>query len=395
MAGMGISFHSLTNMTPNDCIYVCLPIYHSAGGGIGIMSALISGASVVIARKFSTKKFWAEVSRHECSHIMYIGELARYLVKYAEEHPEVKNYPQPKLRWAIGNGLRPEVWDAFQDGFKIPNVFEFYGATEGNGALMNSTSISNIRSRGAVGKQGALQNLIFRFKIVKFDVDAEVPVRDNEGRCIECAVGETGELLMPQMSGLQLTQFAGYTDPEATKKKVFTDVFVKGDTYFRTGDLLKRDSEGYYYFVDRIGDSFRWKGENVSTTEVAEIVSTYQGIVDANIFGVTVPGVNDGRACMAALTLETGCSVTESWLNGLHEHSTASLPKYARPLFLRILPESKSTVTFKQEKVTLRTQGCDPSKCTDELYWLSPEDNAYVKFDAAQYQALLQARCKL
>lgn len=395
MAGFGAAFSALTDMKPTDSVYVCLPIYHSAGGGIGIMSSFFSGASVVISRKFSNRKFWAEVSRHQCTHIMYIGELARYLVKYAEEHPEVKNYPQPRLRWAIGNGLRPEVWDAFQDGFQIPNIFEFYGSTEGTGALMNQVQINNIRSRGAVGKQGALAELIYKFKIVKFDLEAEVPVRDNEGRCIECGVGETGELLMPQIWYSQLSQFVGYTDPEATKKKILTDVFVKGDSYFRTGDLLRKDSDGYYYFVDRIGDTFRWKGENVSTTEVAEIVSTYKGIIDANIFGVQVPGEADGRACMAALTLEADFSITDAWLLGLSEHCKASLPKYALPLFLRILPESKSTVTFKQEKVALRAQGCDPTKCTDELYWLSPEANTYMKFDATQHQALAQGQSKL
>jgi len=380
-------------LAPGDRLYTCLPIFHSAGGGIGVAGCILTGATLVLAKKFSASRFWPDIVAHQCTGFQYIGELGRYLVNYAKEHPEVLKMPH-KLKVAIGNGLRPEVWDDFQDGFRIPLVLEFYGATEGNGALANFSHRSDRASRGAVGRAGALMKKILGAKLVKFDVESEEAIRGKDGLCSECVPGEAGELLFPIIADDPSKNFKGYTDEKATAKKILKDVFSKGDSWFRTGDLLSSDANGFYYFVDRIGDTFRWKGENCSTMEISEIVSTLEGVSEANVYGVKVPGSMDGRACMVAINGSPNLQSRES-LDILQKLCEKELPKYAQPLFLRFLPDMEITGTFKHQKVQLREQGCDPAVVTDPIFWLSPASKRYDSFGSAEYQQLENGQSKL
>eukprot|EP00931_Biecheleriopsis_adriatica_P124455 TRINITY_DN9959_c0_g1_i1.p1 TRINITY_DN9959_c0_g1~~TRINITY_DN9959_c0_g1_i1.p1 ORF type:complete len:637 (-),score=129.87 TRINITY_DN9959_c0_g1_i1:52-1962(-) len=383
MAGLG----------PGDRLYTCLPIFHSAGGGIGVAGCILTGTTMVLARKFSNSRFWYDIMAHECTGFQYIGELGRYLVNYAKDHPEIYKL-QHKLKAAIGNGLRPEVWNDFQDGFRIPLVAEFYGATEGNGSLVNFCERSDLKARGAVGRLGSLAKKFMSPTIMKFDVESEEIIRGPDGFCIECAPGEAGELCFPNKAGDPIKTFQGYTDEKSTSKKLLKDAFREGDSWFRTGDLVSRDSQGFYFFVDRIGDTFRWKGENCSTMEISEIVSTFPGVSEANVYGVKVPGSMDGRACMVAVNARPEITTREN-LDSLLKLCQKELPAYAVPLFLRILPDMEITATMKHQKVQLRDQGCDPSKVSDELFWLSPASKRYEKFSSQEYQMLENGRSKL
>jgi len=384
---------NILDLGPGDRLYTCLPLYHSAGGGLGTMSCFVSGATLVLARKFSASRFWTEISEQGCTAFQYIGELGRYLVNYAREHPEVAKIPH-KLKGAVGNGLRPEVWDEFQDKFNIPAVAEFYGATEGNGALLNYCRKSDVASRGAIGKSGLFFDKVLNFKIVKFDVDTETPVRQPNGFCIEAAPNEAGELICPIDNNHPTKRFVGYTDPKATEKKVLRDVFRKGDAWFRSGDLLSKDSSGLWFFVDRIGDTFRWKGENVSTMEVSQILSSFPGVEEANVYGVQVPGELDGRACMAALNGGEELQTREK-LDELQALCEKELPSYARPIFLRFLPSMEITSTFKHQKVQLREEGIDLAKVQDPLFILHPATKRYERLDHAMARELTERRAKL
>eukprot|EP00405_Crypthecodinium_cohnii_P018707 CAMPEP_0206475058 /NCGR_PEP_ID=MMETSP0324_2-20121206/33853_1 /ASSEMBLY_ACC=CAM_ASM_000836 /TAXON_ID=2866 /ORGANISM="Crypthecodinium cohnii, Strain Seligo" /LENGTH=632 /DNA_ID=CAMNT_0053950343 /DNA_START=41 /DNA_END=1939 /DNA_ORIENTATION=+ len=376
-----------------DRLYTCLPIFHSAGGGIGVMGCILTGATLVLSKKFSNTRFWSDIMEYQCTAFQYIGELGRYLVNYARENPDVKKLKH-KVKVAVGNGMRPEVWDEFQDGFKIELVVEFYGATEGNGALMNFCEREDLASRGAVGRMGALIGKVTNAKIVRFDVEKEEIVRGKDGFCIECPYGEAGELIFPNVQDDPTKAFKGYTDAKATEKKLLTNAFSKGDSWFRTGDLLTKDSKGYYFFVDRIGDTFRWKGENCSTMEVSEIVSAFPGVVEANVYGVKVPGSMDGRACMVAIQGPPSLQ-DKSNLEALQKLCQKELPPYAQPLFLRFLPAMEITGTFKHQKVNLREQGCDPSAVPDPLFWLSPHSRVYEPFGEAEYKILENGSAKL
>mmetsp|Transcript_61119 Transcript_61119/g.199828 ORF Transcript_61119/g.199828 Transcript_61119/m.199828 type:complete len:635 (+) Transcript_61119:115-2019(+) len=391
-AGMG-SMILASGLGPSDRLYTCLPIFHSAGGGIGVIGCILTGATLVLSRKFSNSRFWYEIMAYDCTAFQYIGELGRYLVNYAKEHPEVTKLPH-KVKVAIGNGMRPEVWDDFQDGFRIPLVAEFYGATEGNGALINFCERGDKASRGAVGRAGTLLTKVLKARVLKFDYETEEVIRGPDGFCIECAHGDAGELVFPNVKDDPSKEFKGYTDPKATAKKLLSDAFEKGDSWFRSGDLLSKDSAGYFYFIDRIGDTFRWKGENCSTMEISEIVSAFPGVTEANVYGVKVPGSADGRACMVAIS--GGAQLQEqAQLDALLKLCEKELPKYAQPLFLRFLPDMDITGTFKHQKVALRESGCDPKAVADKLFWFSPASRRYEPFGASEYQQLEKGTSKL
>ena len=347
----------------DDRVYVPLPLYHSAGGMMATAGTLMSGATLLIARGFSASRFWSDCVRLRASAFQYIGELCRYLLN-SPEHPDERRH---SLRVCLGNGLRPEVWGPFQERFRIPRIVEFYGATEGNVVLVNL--------EGRVGSVGRLPGLLRRLvgvELVRFDVEREEVVRGADGRCLRCGPGEVGEAIGRITA---ISRFEGYTSSEATEKKILRDVFRPGDAYFRTGDLLRRDAEGFFYFVDRIGDTFRWKGENVSTSEVAEVVSTTPGVLEVNVYGVSVPGA-DGRAGMAALVVEPGFDLRE-----LAARVDAELATYARPLFVRILPAMEVTGTFKHRKLPLVEQGFDPAVVRDPLYVRGPAGGGYAPLD--------------
>lgn len=381
----------MLNCGADDIIYGSgLPLYHSAAN-LGLVHAVQRGATYIIRKKFTATQQWEDCAKYGATAMQYIGELCRYLLAV----PPGKFDQAHKLRIAFGNGLRPEIWDEFQKRFNIPEIGEFYGATEGNGALLNYCR--NYEGQGAVGRAGALANLVLPMSIVKFDVENEVPVRDPAtGFCIRCDFNEPGELIVPikklKTADGELEDFQGYTNKEATDKKLLMDVFKKGDKYFRTGDLLRKDSKGYFYFVDRIGDTFRWKGENVSTMEVSEIVSAFPGIVDANIYGVEVPG-KDGRACMAAITLKVG---EELDAVNFSTYCRGNLPLYSVPLFIRFLEEDINlTGTLKHQKVEYRSQGCDPSKIKDKMWWFDISKGQYAPYGHEQFASITQGQSKL
>ena len=373
----GMASWKSQRLGPADRIYCCLPLYHSAGGMMAIGAALMSGGSIVIARKFSASQFWSDCVRHEVTSVQYIGELCRYLVN-SPPHPDERNH---RIRSAMGNGLRPDVWQAFQERFAIPRIVEFYGATEGNLALLNTAG-----RFGAVGQLPELVRKYLGIELVRFDIEAEDLVRGRDGLCERCNPNEAGELLI-KISGS--TRFEGYTNPGASEKKILRDAFAKGDAYFRTGDLLRVDEDGFYYFVDRIGDTFRWKGENVATSEVSEVITVDPGVDEANVYGVAIPS-QDGRAGMAALVVNSSFD-----LGRLSDAIHRDLAAYARPVFLRILPEMEITGTFKHRKVDLVREGFDPRQIPDAIYFRDPAAGRYVPLDAGLCDAILNGQARL
>ncbi|MCC5995915.1 MAG: long-chain-acyl-CoA synthetase [Oceanicaulis sp.] len=355
----------------SDRMMMVLPMYHATGGLCGVGAALSFGGAVIVRRKFSASRFWSDTVETRATMFMYVGELCRFLVA-ADPAPEEKKH---KIRVAIGNGLRPDVWPRFVERSGIPRILEFYGATEGNVGLLNLDS-----KPGAIGRVPPLLKKRFNIQLVRFDVEKEEPVRGADGRCIPCKPGEVGEAIGEIRPDDARYRFDGYEDEEATKKKVLTGVFAEGDRYFRTGDLMKADSQGYYYFIDRIGDTFRWRAENVSTNEVAEVLGMHPHVVQANVYGVEVEGY-PGRAGMAALIVSDGFD-----LQALRAHVHRELAAYARPLFIRLhkeTPEMHTTGTFKLKKTDLVKEGWDPEKITDPVYFDDAEAGAYVELTPA------------
>jgi fatty-acyl-CoA synthase len=355
------SFAIAMRSTEKDRMYVVLPLYHSAGGVCAIGSTLTVGGSVILKRKFSTTQFWEDCVKYQATQFQYIGELCRYLLN-APSHPLERKH---SLRVVMGNGLRPEIWPAFQNRFSIPWVIEFYGATEGNVALVNTDG-----KVGAIGRVPDYMRNVIKTRLVRFDIEHETPIRNAQGFCTECAHDEVGEAIgkIDDERG----RFEGYSKGADTEKKILRDVFEKGDAWFRTGDLLRRDAEGYFYFVDRIGDTFRWKGENVATSEVAEAISVFPGVKEANVFGVKVPGT-DGRAGMVSMV-----AAPDLDLVAFKSHLDRNLPVYARPIFVRLQKEMEVTGTFKHRKVELVKEGYDPAAVPDPLYFLDPVTAQYV-----------------
>ncbi|MFZ0609863.1 MAG: long-chain-acyl-CoA synthetase [Xanthobacteraceae bacterium] len=365
-------FGALMNATPDDRMYDCLPLYHSVGGVVAVGALLTRGGSVVIREKFSAREFWDDVTRWNCTLFQYIGELCRYLVN-APPHPREGDH---RLRLACGNGLRAEVWRKFQSRFDVPRILEFYAATEGN------VSLYNVEGKvGAVGRLPPFLAHRFPLALVRFDTAAAEIERDAAGRCIRCAVDETGEAIGRIADAAHDTAaagaFEGYTSAAETERKILRDVFEPGDTWFRTGDLMRMDASGFFYFVDRIGGTFRWKGENVSAAEVAAVVAEFPGIGAATIYGVAVPGM-EGKAGMAAVAADATVD-----LAALRAHLARRLPDYARPLFLRLVNRIDETATFKHKDVVLAREGFDRTVVRDPIYVDDPQQNSFVPLDAA------------
>lgn len=373
-------FAGATGAEKTDRIYQVLPLYHATGGLCAMGAGLLTGGSIVLKKKFSTTQFWSDVAAEGCTMFVYIGELCRYLVN-AEPHPEERNH---KLRLAFGNGLRGDVWADMVERFAIPQVLEFYGATEGN--------VSTFNFDGTVGAIGRIPKWLKKrvnARIVQFDIEAEQPIRGANGLCIECGPGQVGECIGKIDTSDARTSFTGYADKAATEKKILHDVFEKGDAWFRTGDLMRQDADGYVYFVDRIGDTFRWKGENVSTAEVAEQLAQADGVLEANVYGVPVPG-QDGKAGMAALTVDETFDIAT-----LYQRVEENMPAYAQPMFIRLQRQIETTGTFKYRKVDLVEDGFDPGKTKDPIFFKNPQKKAYVKLTKATYGKLLEGGIKL
>ncbi len=360
-------FAGLMNTGPDDRMYDCLPMYHSVGGVVATGALLARGGSVAIREKFSATAFWNDIANWDCTLFQYIGELCRYLL---DTEPPAKH----RLRLAGGNGLRADVWEKFQQKFRIPRILEFYAATEAN------FSLYNVEGRaGAIGRVPPFLKHRFPLALVRFDHARGEPERDANGRCMRCKAGETGEALgrIGSAAGEGAAAFEGYTSGAETARKILRDVFAPGDAWFRTGDLMRQDDSGFFYFVDRIGDTFRWKGENVSASEVAAVLTAYPGITEAVVYGVPVPGT-EGAAGMAAITVDRAPD-----LKGLRTHLAARLPAYARPLFLRIQDSVAITSTFKHNRSGLVREGFDLAMTSDPIYFDDPgeESEGYVRLD--------------
>jgi fatty-acyl-CoA synthase len=374
-------FAGMMNTGPHDRMYNCLPMYHSIGGAVATGAVLVNGGSVAIREKFSASSFWDDIARFDCTLFQYIGELCRYLL----HAPSNRNETRHRLRLACGNGLRGDIWDDFKRRFRIPQILEFYAATEAN------VSLFNVEGRpGAIGRTPPFIAHRSPLALVKFDVERAAPLRNQNGFCVRCAPNEAGEAI-GRISDDASARFDGYTDRDATEKKILRDVFERGDAWFRTGDLMRRDEGGFYYFVDRIGDTFRWKGENVATSEVAAAVAAFPGIADANVYGVEIPGA-DGRAGLA----EIACTGTID-LAAFRDHLARVLPKYAHPVLLRMRTEIDVTPTFKHMKRSSGGghSGYDPATCPDALYVLDLDRRAYVALDQALYERLRSGKMRL
>ncbi len=372
-------FAGMMGLKSEDRIYNCLPMYHSVGGVQVPGAALASGASLVIREKFSASKFWDDIVDWNCTMFQYIGELCRYLLN----NPSSVNESKHRIRLACGNGLAPDIWERFQDRFKLPRILEFYASTEGAVSLFNVEG-----KRGAIGRIPSYLPYRRAVALVRCDIETGDAVRNEQGFCIPCAPNESGEAIGKLVSDPG-TRFEGYADEAASQKKILRDVFEPGDAWVRTGDLLRKDEKGFFYFVDRIGDTFRWKGENVATTEVSEAISSFPGVEYATVYGVTIPSA-DGRVGMATLV-----TTEELDLGALRKHLMSRLPGYARPLFLRIRSSIEVTGTFKYSKNDLVDQGYDPAPSTDYLYFDSPESQAYVPLDKKLYDLIQVGHIRL
>jgi fatty-acyl-CoA synthase len=377
-----LGFAGVMGTRASDRMYDCLPLYHTTGGVVATGALLVKGGSVVIRENFSASAFWDDVGRHGCTLFQYVGELCRYLL-HAPRRPEETAH---RLRLVCGNGLRPDIWRAFEERFRIPRIIEFYAATEGNVTLFNFDG-----RPGAIGRMPRLFDRLFPVRIVKFDVAREAPARDARGFCIPCRPDEVGEAIGQIVNDpmMPTNRFEGYADRAESERKILRDVFAPGDAWFRTGDLMRRDKRGYFFFVDRVGDTFRWKGENVSTAEVAETICRFGGMRDAAVYGVAVPG-HEGRAGMAAIMADDAVD-----LAALRAHLHALLPAYARPPFLRVRREIEMTMTFKQKKSDLVAQGFDPAATTDAIFLDDARKGAYVRIDPPLYRDLVNGKIRL
>ena len=374
-------FAGMMGTGPGDRMYDCLPLYHSVGGVVATGATLLGGGTVVLRERFSAHDFWRDVVAERCTLFQYIGELCRYLVNTAP-HPDETAHG---LRLCCGNGLRAEVWETFQRRFCIPQILEYYASTEGNFSLYNCEG-----KIGAIGRIPPFLKHRMPVEIVRFDPEAASPSRDANGHCTVCDPNEVGEAIgkLQSAGSAQLGRYEGYADSEATESKILRNVVEDGDAWYRTGDLMRRDEHGYFYFVDRIGDTFRWKGENVSAAEVTGVVTTCPGVTDAIVVGVQLPGA-EGRAGMAVIVAEPHFD-----LQVFRNHLATHLPRYARPLLLRFVPAIQLTGTFRLSKQTLLAEGFDPSRMSS-VYIEDQTLGAFVALDVPTYQRIQNGALKL
>jgi len=367
-------FAGLLDVQPSDRMYNCLPMYHSVGGIVAIGSLLTRGGSVVLRRRFSAHAFWDDVAGLRCTLFQYIGELCRYLLKAPPQPAETRHM----LRACCGNGLGAGVWDDFKSRFRIPQIIEFYAASEGSFSLVNLEGKS-----GSIGRMPPFLAHSPPAEIVRYDAGLEQPARGPDGLCVRCAADEVGEAIGRLNSGSSGgLRFEGYSSREDTERKMLRDVFAPGDAWFRTGDLMRRDAAGFFYFVDRVGDTFRWKGENVSTLEVTNVLNACPGVLDAAVYGVAVPGA-EGRAGMAAIV-----TAGDFDMGRLEDAIASRLAPFARPQFLRLCTSLDLTATFKQRKQDLVAAGYDPARCRDPLLIHDRATAKYRPFDAREWSRL-------
>lgn len=350
------------NFNKNDRLYMTLPLYHSTGLILGWAASLRSGCPNVIKSKFSASDFWNDVKKYNVNKFIYVGELCRYLMNLPPSD-EDKDNPITQIS---GNGLRPDIWESFQKRFNINKIVEIYGATEAVGMTINSFGRS-----GMIGRKRSDSTIIHCNK------DDGSPILNNEGFCTKVSEGETGLYIQKISSS---AKFQGYLDAQASNKKILQNVFKTGDQYFNTGDLITLHDNNWLSFADRVGDTYRWKSENVSTMEVAAILNNASGVMDCNVYGVQVESA-EGKAGMAAMNVSDEFSFIS-----FIEHVNKNLNTFQKPYFLRLTKEMQTTGTFKHQKEDLKKQGFNPSLIKDKLYFLQ-KDN-YVEIDQALYNRI-------
>ena len=374
--GYGAGGYSL-HATSDDVQYCCLPLYHNSGINIAWPTTLMWGGTFALRKKFSATQFWDDIRKYNASLFIYIGELCRYLNNQPPKPDDADN----PLKFILGNGMRGDYWMDFKNRFGIKRIIEVYGATEGVGAL------SNIK--GVPGMIGRLTAAGVRMgEVVRYDKDTGDFIRDAKGFFEKCKPGETGMFL----AAINNTNpFAGYkNNQKATGDKIIKNVFKQGDRYFISGDLFQLHKNSFVSFVDRLGDTYKWKGEVVSTNEVADILNRFGGIEDSNVYGVQVKNT-EGRAGMVALTLLPGEKID---FKALGKYVTEHLAVYARPYFVRIRKEKDATTSFKQLKTALQNEGFDPDRIKDQLYFLDPKKNAYVKLTKNIYNEIQSGKIR-
>uniref|UniRef100_UPI0037E8F083 long-chain fatty acid transport protein 2 n=1 Tax=Semicossyphus pulcher TaxID=241346 RepID=UPI0037E8F083 len=377
---MSMAFLHMCGATSDDIIYVTLPLYHMSASLLALGGCIHLGATCVLKKKFSASQFWKDCVKHDVTVVQYIGELLRYLIN----HPTVPEERSHRVRLAAGSGLRPDVWRQFVKRFGRLKIREGYGLTEASIGFLNYTD-----EVGAIGRASYFNKLSMPFELLKYDPQTYEAVRTDSGRCIRAKTGEAGILVAPLTV---MSQFLGYAGNKVqSEKKLLRDVFKAGDVYFNTGDLLFHDHRDFLYFSDRIGDTFRWKGENVSTTEVSEVLGALDFIQEANVYGVSITG-HEGRAGMAAVVLKQ-----DHKLDGtkLHEHLVQTLPAYAWPWFLRVQTSLDVTETFKQQKVKLVLEGFNPDVTQDPLFFLDASQKDYIPLTVSVYDDIVSGKIKL
>lgn len=377
-----------------DCWYNSMPLYHGTGSMASI-GQLIGGIGIAIGRRFSVSRFWDDVCDSDSTFFVYVGETARYLLN-APPHPRERDH---KLRCCYGNGLRPDVWDKMRKRFNIPEVAEFFNSTEGMFGLINWDRGSY--QAACVGHHGLIMRFLLRNVYIPVMIDHETGDiwRDPKtGFAKRTPYEEGGEMLVAVPNK---EAFQGYWRAQAaTDKKFCHDVFKKGDIYYRSGDALRRDTDGKWHFLDRLGDTFRWKSENVSTAEVAECLGRYPGIAEANVYGVLVPN-HEGRAGCAAIHLDPHFNGKVDF-DEMLLYARRTLPKYAVPVFLRVVKSSTHIHNHKQNKVPLRKEGVDPKMLGTEvpngkediILWLPPKADSYVKFKQEHWEDLKSGKIR-
>lgn len=357
------TYGHILNLGKDDVMYVTLPLYHATGVVVCWCGVIAGSATLAVRRKYSTSAFWKDVQKFNASAIGYVGELCRYLI----DAPTTELDRAHRVTKMIGNGMRPNIWGKFKERFGVQEVLELYASSEGNVGFSNIFNFDN-----TVGFSPT------PYAIVEFDKEKNELVRDKKGHCKKVKTGEVG-LLIGKITSR--SPFDGYTDPEKNKSVILKDVFTKGDSYFNTGDLVRDIGFRHAQFVDRLGDTFRWKGENVSTTEVENMVCEYHKIAEAVVYGVEIPNTN-GRAGMAAITLVDGEELNEADLSAMVNVFKKCLPSYAIPVFLRVQAKVETTGTFKYQKNKLKEDAFNPAKTSERLLVLLPGATAYCDVNA-------------
>ena len=360
-------------LKPEDIMYTSLPLFHGTGLYMGWLAPFGTGSTVVIARKFSVSHFWDEIRKFNATAFPYVGEVCRYLMNQPPHPDDSKN----SVRVVIGNGLRPEIWMDFKKRFNIPKIAEFYGAIDGNGAFTNSLNFD--RTVGVC---------VVSYAIVKYDIDEDKPIRGEDGFMQKVGLGETGLCIFQSAGALKSR---GYTDKKASESKLFHNVFKQGDTWFNSGDLLRDLGCDHAQFVDRLGDTFRWKGHNISTTEIEEVLNVFDQVLFSTVYGVQIPNT-DGRAGMAAIV--PTINLEDFNLKGLAASFNKNLPHYAVPLFLRFKSNLSTTATFKLKKGKLKQENIDIEKIEDSLYVLLPGESVYTPMTKEIYENIQKGQFK-